>query len=112
MGLGDERNTLAASLPHGSKRMLELGMSLIQEPAMLLSDEIAAGLSDAEIALVDDLIKDMCQSCTMVLVEHRLEFVFGICHRVVVLHNGQVIASGTPDEVKDNTRVRQVYWGE
>ena len=87
-------------------------MSFIQEPDMLLCDEIAAGLSDAEIALVDELIKERSKSCTMVVVEHRLEFVFGLSHRVVAMHNGEIIADGSPDDVKSNARVRQVYWGE
>ena len=102
----------AASLPHGSRRMLELCMSFIQEPEVLLSDEIAAGLSEEGIALVDELLKDKGKTCTIIVVEHRLEFVFGICHRVVVMHNGEIIADGSPDDVRNHQKVRQVYWGE
>ena len=79
---------------------------------MLLSDEIAAGLSDSDIVRVDELIKERSKSCTMVVVEHRLEFVFGLSDRVIVMHNGEIIADGSPDDVKNDARVRQVYWGE
>lgn len=112
VGMLSQKDLRVGSLPHGSKRMVELCMSFIQEPELLLSDEIAAGLSDAEIAIVDRLIKEKCESCTIVVVEHRLEFVFGLCHRVIAMHNGGIIAQGTSEEVKSNSKVRQVYWGE
>lgn len=112
VGLVKHKNVRAAFLPHGSRRMLELCMSFIQEPEVLLSDEIAAGLSDAEIAVVEELLKEKAGECTIIIVEHRLEFVFGICHRVVVMHNGEIITEGSPDEIKNNEKVIKVYWGK
>lgn len=112
MGLLSIRDNIVDSLPYGNKRIVELCMSIIQQPELLLCDEVAAGLSHAEIELVDKLIREEGNSRTIIIVEHRLEFVFGICDRVVVMHNGEIIADGTADEVRNNQKVRQVYWGE
>jgi branched-chain amino acid transport system ATP-binding protein len=112
VGMLEKKDTKVAFLPHGSRRMIELCMSFIQEPEVLLSDEIAAGLSGAEITGVAALLKEKSGECTIIIVEHRLEFVFGICHRVVVMHNGEILAEGSPEEIKNHEEVIRIYWGK
>lgn len=112
VGILSQKNRKVGELAHGGKRMLELCMSLIQEHDLLLSDEIAAGLTDSEVTLVDELIKERAKSCTALVVEHRLEFVFGLSDRVITMHNGEIIADGSPEEIKNSEKVRKAYYGE
>lgn len=112
VGMLSQKNQKLGELAHGGKRILELCMSFIQERDLLLSDEIVAGLAESEVALVDELIKERAKSCTPLVVEHRLEFVFGLSDRVITMHNGEIIADGTPDEIKNSEKVRKAYYGE
>lgn len=107
-----EKHKKAESLSHGKKRMLELCMSFIQEPGLLLADEVAAGLAEKGIERVDALIKEKASVSTPLIIEHRLGFVFDLSDRVIVMHGGTVLADGTPDEIKELDTVKKAYFGE
>jgi len=109
-GLADEPSS---SLPIGLARMLELARATVEPPRALLLDEPTSGLDATEAARLAEQVKDICRSvgCGVLLVEHDMEFVMGICDRIVVLNLGQVIAAGTPEEVRANEVVRVAYLG-
>lgn len=102
---------LAGSLSHGQKQWLEIGMLLMQEPELLLVDEPAAGMTDAETAKTAHLLRDIARTRSVVVVEHDMEFVRALDVRVTVLHEGSVLAEGSLDTVQNNQRVIDVYLG-
>ena len=103
-GLESVRHRQAAGLPTGTARLVELGRALVDRPSMLLLDEPASGLDVVEAVRTDD-------GTAVLLVEHDVGFVLGRCDRVVVLHLGQVLAEGLPDEIRADPRVRDAYLG-
>jgi len=105
------RDTEAASLSHGQKQWLEIGMLLAQDPQVLLVDEPAAGMTDAETAETARLLRDIARSRSVVVVEHDMDFVRDLGVRVTVLHEGSVLAEGMLDQVSANERVVEVYLG-
>ena len=109
--LTDQRDDDAASLSHGQKQWLEIGMLLTQEPNLLLVDEPAAGMTDAETAQTAELLKSIAGERSVVVVEHDMEFVKSLDCRVTVLHEGSVIAEGSMDMVQNDERVIEVYLG-
>src|SRR4029450_4176144 len=111
VGLGDNIEMLAAHLSHGEKRHLELGIALASDPILLLLDEPTAGMSPEETHAPMRLTPALAAGRTVVLVEHKMKVVMGISDRITVLHQGQVLADGTPEEIRANTRVQQTYLG-
>ena len=111
VGLGAKTGLLAAHLSHGEKRHLELGIALASDPILLLLDEPTAGMSPEETDSTTRLIRELAAGRTVVLVEHKMKVVMGISDRITVLHQGQVLADGTPEEIRANTRVQQTYLG-
>jgi branched-chain amino acid transport system ATP-binding protein len=112
VGLANRANDLGASLPFGQQRLLEIARALAVRPALLLLDEPAAGLTKTETLALDDLICRLRRDgLTILLVEHDMELVMSIADRVVVLHYGMVIATGTTAEVQANPEVIQAYLG-
>ena len=113
VGLWDQRDTSSAELPYGDKRRLELGIALAAEPDLLLMDEPTAGMSPEETAATIDLIKEVKQrrEFSFLLVEHDMEIVFDVSDRIIVLDRGNVIAEGTPSEIRQNERVQNAYLG-
>src|SRR4030095_8524873 len=111
VGLGAKTDLLAAHLSHGEKRHLELGIALASNPTLLLLDEPTAGMSPEETDATMRLIRQLAAGSTFVLVEHKMKVVMGISDRITVLHQGQVLADGTPEEIRANTRVQQTYLG-
>ena len=111
VGLGAKRDLPAARLSHGEKRHLELGIALASNPTLLLLDEPTAGMSPEETDATMRLIRELAAGRTVVLVEHKMKVVMGISDRITVLHQGQVLAEGTPEEIRSNTRVQQTYLG-
>jgi branched-chain amino acid transport system ATP-binding protein len=103
----------AGLLSHGDQRLLEVAMALAQEPRLLLLDEPTQGLSVEETAqAVETLASLLAESgMTVLLVEHDMEVVFRLAHRITVLHRGGVIADGTPDAVRADTEVQKAYLG-
>ena len=105
------RDRLAGSLSHGQKQWLEIGMLLAQDPKLLLVDEPAAGMTDAETRQTAELLKEINREHTIVVVEHDMTFVRELGVKVTCLHEGAVLAEGTIDEVSSNERVVEVYLG-
>jgi urea transport system ATP-binding protein len=101
----------AGSLSHGQKQWLEIGMLLIQDPDLLLVDEPAAGMTDAETAQTAVLLKEIAQTHSLVVVEHDMEFVRALESKVTVLHEGSVLAEGSLESVQQDERVIEVYLG-
>lgn len=109
--LGDQRQKLAGSLSHGQKQWLEIGMLLAQEPKLLLVDEPAAGMTDAETEATAELLKEIAKEKSVVVVEHDMAFVRALGVKVSVLHEGSVLSEGTIDHVSEDPRVIEVYLG-
>jgi urea transport system ATP-binding protein len=103
--------TLAGSLSHGQKQWLEIGMLLMQQPDLLLVDEPVAGMTDAETEKTANMLRDIAQSRSVVVVEHDMTFIRALNVRVTVLHEGSVLAEGSLDTVQNNQRVIDVYLG-
>ena len=109
--LSDQRDLLAAQLSHGQKQWLEIGMLLAQDPKLLLVDEPAAGMTDAETAATAELLREINRTRSVVVVEHDMAFVRDLDVKVTVLHEGSVLAEGTLDHVSADPRVIEVYLG-
>src|SRR6185503_2571670 len=111
VGLGGKAALLAAHLSHGEKRHLEIGIALASNPQLLLLDEPTAGMSPEETDETMRLIRELAVGRTVILVEHKMKVVMKISDRITVLHQGQVLAEGTPEEIRNNDRVQQTYLG-
>jgi branched-chain amino acid transport system ATP-binding protein len=111
VGLWDKRALLAAHLSHGEQRHLELGIALSTDPALLLLDEPTAGMSPEETDETIHLIRRIAEGRTVILIEHKMKVVMNISDRITVLHQGQVLAEGSPAEIRSNLRVQQTYLG-
>jgi branched-chain amino acid transport system ATP-binding protein len=112
VGLQDWRERRARDLAHGEQRALEIGMALAANPRLLLLDEPTAGMSPEETRVMMDLIVKLAGERTVILVEHKMKLVMGISQRVLVLHHGELLAQGTPAEVRQNEQVKRVYLGQ
>jgi len=111
INLGDQKDTLAGDISHGQKQWLEIGMLLLQEPEVLLVDEPAAGMTDEETFKTADLLRDVAQSRSVIVVEHDMEFVKALDCKVTVLHEGSVLSEGPLDVVQQDEQVIEVYLG-
>ncbi|HZX27766.1 MAG TPA: ABC transporter ATP-binding protein [Telluria sp.] len=113
VNLHDRRDALAASLPHGDKRKLEVALLLALEPDILMFDEPTAGMSVDEVPVVLDLIRQVKEdrSKTVLLVEHKMDVVRSLADRIIVLHNGTLVADGDPAEVMASDIVQEAYLG-
>jgi branched-chain amino acid transport system ATP-binding protein len=113
LGLLDKEALLASTLPHGDQRLLELAMGLAQQPELLLLDEPTQGLSpedtEAAVAVIRQIRKE--RPLTILLVEHDTDVVFNLADRISVLHLGQLIADGSPAEIRANPEVQKAYLG-
>jgi urea transport system ATP-binding protein len=109
--LVQERDRRAAELSHGQKQWLEIGMLLAQDPKLLLIDEPAAGMSDAETAETAVLLREINRTRSVVVIEHDMAFVRALGVKVTVLHEGRVLAEGSIDAIQSNPRVIEVYIG-
>jgi urea transport system ATP-binding protein len=110
-GLAEHATGLAGALSHGQKQWLEIGMLLMQDPALLLVDEPVAGMTRQETEATAELLKSLAGERSVVVVEHDMEFVRSIARRVTVLHEGTVLAEGSMDDIQQNRRVIEVYLG-
>ena len=111
VGLVDALDQLGGNLSHGQKQWLEIGMLLLQEPKVLLVDEPAAGMTDAETLKTAELLKSLAGEHTVMVVEHDMEFVEALGCKVTVLHEGHVLAEGSLSHVSSNSEVIDVYLG-
>lgn len=102
----------ARELAHGQQRALEIAIALASDPTLLLMDEPTAGMSPEETRAMMDLIVELAGERTVILVEHKMKMVMGISDRIVVLHHGELLAAGKPDEIRANDEVKRVYLGQ
>jgi branched-chain amino acid transport system ATP-binding protein len=114
LGLAGRAAEPAATLPHGDQRLLEIAMALAQEPELLLLDEPTQGLAAEDTAATVAVIRQIARRrrLTILLVEHDMDVVFDLADRISVLHFGQLIAEGTPDEIRVNPEVQKAYLGD
>lgn len=114
IGLLEKKDLLAGTLSHGDQRLLEIGLAMAPAPKLLFLDEPTAGMNPVERVRVLENIRRLSieKESTFVIVEHDMDIVFSLSDRIVVLHRGQILADGTPDEIKQNQDVRKVYLGE
>ena len=101
----------AALLSHGQKQWLEIGMLLMQDPELLMLDEPVAGMSAKERDQTADLLNKICKNRSVIVIEHDMEFVKKIAHKVTVLHQGKILAEGAMDKVQEDEKVIEVYLG-
>ncbi len=111
-GLADPATRPARSLSYGEQRQLEVAIAVATQPRILLLDEPTAGMSPAETAQMVALIGQMPPNLTLLIIEHDMDVVFSLADRITVLHYGEVIAEGAPEEIKGDVRVQEVYLGE
>ncbi|MDA8186815.1 MAG: ABC transporter ATP-binding protein [Dehalococcoidales bacterium] len=112
LALGDKADILTKNLSYGEQRQVEIAIALATRPKVLLLDEPCAGLSPAETTMLTGMIKRMPNDITILIIEHDMDVVFALADRIAVLHYGEVLAEGTPQEVKANKVVLEVYLGE
>ena len=112
VGLSASRDKMAGDLAHGQQRSLEVAMALACKPKLLLMDEPTAGMSPQETSVMMALILQLAQERTVILVEHKMKMVMGLCKRLVVLHHGELLADGNPDDIRSNAEVKRVYLGQ
>jgi branched-chain amino acid transport system ATP-binding protein len=109
VGLLSKAHELASNLSHGEQRNLEIGIALATEPTLLCLDEPTAGMSAAETHDTMQLVRRIAKDLTILIVEHDMKVVMELCHRITVLHYGEILADGTPAEIQRNPKVQEVY---
>ena len=111
-GFSEKSHILAQNLSHGEQRQLDMMLALMEEPKLLLLDEPTAGLSRAETATITEIIRTLSKQRTILMIEHDMEMAFSLAEKVTVLHEGRIFAEGSPDEIKADPRVKEIYLGE
>jgi len=111
VGLTKERDTIAADLSYGRKRVLEIATTLALEPKVLLLDEPMAGMGQEDVSVVANIIREVAKTRAVLMVEHNLSVVADICHHVTVLQRGEILAAGDYETVSQNPQVRVAYMG-
>lgn len=113
IGLWEQRNATVRALSHGDQRRLELGIAVATRPELCFLDEPSSGMNPIERQAVLGLIRKLSaeRRTTFVIVEHDMDVVFSLSQRIVVMNRGQVLADGTPDQIRENQAVRETYLG-
>jgi len=111
INLAEKLDTEAGLLSHGQKQWLEIGMLLMQDPELLLLDEPIAGMSARERELTAELLQRICKNRSVIVIEHDMNFVKQIAHKVTVMHQGKILAEGSMDKVQNDPKVIDVYLG-
>jgi branched-chain amino acid transport system ATP-binding protein len=111
VGLADRAHAIAGVLPYGHQRLLEIALGLALKPKLLILDEPTQGLSDAEIDHFCALIREVAADATVLLIEHNMAVVMELAGRITVMNNGEILAEGSPEEVRANPLVQEAYLG-
>jgi branched-chain amino acid transport system ATP-binding protein len=114
VGMKGYENDVAVELPFGKQRLVEIARSLATRPRLLLLDEPVAGANPKEAVGLSEIINQIrkVMGITIIIIEHTIDFIFGISDRITVLSNGEIIAQGNPGEIKENEKVKKAYLGE
>lgn len=112
IGLWEMKDSPVSSLSYGDQRLLEVAFGLASEPKLLILDEPTAGLSTAEAADFEDTIRKLLGDATLFFCAHDMDLVFNLADRILVLYYGKLIAEGTPEEIKSNPKVKEIYLGD
>jgi len=112
INLHEERDIPACELSYGKHRSLEVGMAASTDPDLVMLDEPTAGMSREETRHTVELIRRLTEGRTMVIIEHDMDVVFSIADRITVLHHGEILATGTPQEIRNSPEVKGAYLGE
>jgi len=111
VGLESKLSELVGSISHGEQRQLEVGMARATEPVLMLLDEPASGLSRGERVALTDLLLQLERSITLILIEHDMDVALRVAENVTMMHDGRKIVEGTPDEIRANELVHELYLG-
>jgi branched-chain amino acid transport system ATP-binding protein len=112
INLTAERDRAASALSYGKHRALEISLALATDPELVLLDEFAAGMSRDETHYAVELVRRLTEGKTVVLIEHDMDVVFSLADRITVLHHGEILATGTPAEIRHNQAVKDAYLGD
>ncbi len=113
VGIRDKREWPAAALPYGDRKKVVIARALVSQPQVLMLDEPAGGLNEQETEEMGELIQKLKEmGITIMLIEHDMDLIMGICHRILVLHHGERIALGPPHRIQEDPQVVQAYLGE
>jgi len=112
VGMLSHKDNLAGLLAHGLRQWVEIAVVIAADPALILLDEPAAGMSDAEVARTAELILEINRQHALVVVEHDMSFIRMIAKKVTVLHQGAIVREDTPDRVMADPLVQQIYLGK
>mgnify|MGYP000446631073 FL=1 len=125
-GLGDKADALiqkfhiahvadkpAGELSYGQQKLVDIAMAFMSDPALILLDEPCAGVNPKLVRDIGDLLRDLNKErgSTFVVIEHNMDFIMSLCHRVMVMVEGEILAIGTPDEIRNNKQVLDAYLG-
>ncbi len=110
--LADRAEQIAGTLSYGHQRVLEIAMGLALQPLLLILDEPTQGLSEGEIATFKDIVRSVVPKTTVLLIEHNMDVVMGLADRITVLNFGEVLATGTPEEIRADKAVQTAYLGD
>ena len=112
VGLKDRANDIAKAMSHGEHRQLEIAMALATNPVLLLLDEPMAGMGAEDSQGMVEILRSLKSKKTMLLIEHDMDVVFALADRISVLVYGRIIATGTPEEIRNDEAVRRSYLGD
>ena len=112
INLDGERDVPASMLSYGKHRSLEISMALATDPDLVMLDEPTAGMSRDETHTAVELIRRLTEGKTVVIIEHDMDVIFSLADRITVLHYGEILATGTPAEIRENQAVKDAYLGE
>ena len=111
VGLQGKLSTIVGSISHGEQRQLEVAMARATDPVLMLLDEPASGLSRGERVALTDQLLELDKSITLILIEHDMDVALRVAERVMMMHDGRKIVEGTPDEIRANDLVHELYLG-
>ena len=111
VGLEDTLDRTVGELSHGEQRQLEVGMARATDPKLMMLDEPAAGLSRVERVRLTEMLRELDPEITLILIEHDMDVALGVADWVTMMHNGSVLVEGTPDEIRANETVHELYLG-
>ncbi len=111
MKLREKKDFAITALSHGEMRLVELALGIAGEPRILLLDEPTAGLTRSEAVWLANMIQSLLKDVTLLIIEHDMQIAFALAERVIVLHQGAIVADGRPEEVRTNPKIKEIYLG-